>query len=181
MIQPPLIRLFAAVGKYLGALTLLAFAALHDAPTFAWAQGNAVSNGNQSGQPVSVKMVVDSVKVSSGAVITPGVQFTIPDNWHIYGQSPGKIGLPTKVTYTAPPGFDVGEIQWPPNKTFEQPGGFTGYGYEREVLLAAPVQIPDKLPAGEKFEIQAEVRWLSCFDRCIPGYATLSQEFIIAE
>lgn len=139
-------------------------------------QGAAV---DRQSQPVSVKLVVESQTVQSGAVINPAVHFTIPNNWHIYGPNPGKIGLPTKVTYTVPPGFSIGEVSWPPHKSFEQPGGFTGYGYDKEITLSAPVQIPDKLPPGEKFEIQAEVRWLSCYDRCIPGHAKLSKEFTV--
>lgn len=139
------------------------------------------SSPDHQAQPVSVELVVDSATVGSGAVISPGVRFLIPKNWHIYAQTPGGIGLPTKVKYTVPPGFNLGEIYWPPHKSFDQPGGLIGYGYEGEVTLSAPVQIPDKLPPGEKFAIEAEVRWLSCYDRCIPGHAKLSREFTIAQ
>lgn len=132
------------------------------------------------GQPVTVRLKVESDAVGSGAVIYPAVHFSIPKPWHIYWKNPGDAGLPTKVEFKLPPGFSAGELIWPPHKTFTQPGGLVGYGYEETVALSAPVQIPAGLPDGEKFEITAEVRWLACYDRCIPGRAKLTKELAIS-
>jgi DsbC/DsbD-like thiol-disulfide interchange protein len=132
------------------------------------------------GQPVTVRLKVESDEVGSGAVIYPAVHFSIPKPWHIYWKNPGDAGLPTKVEFKLPPGFSAGELIWPPHKTFTQPGGLVGYGYEETVALSAPVQIPAGLPDGEKFEITAEVRWLACYDRCIPGRAKLTRELTIS-
>lgn len=162
-------RIAASLAVLIGGAAVLTFAS-----------ANSAEAADPQAQPVTVQLKLESDKVGSGAVIYPAVHFSIPKPWHIYWKNPGDAGLPTKVEFKLPPGFSAGELIWPPHKTFTQPGDLIGYGYEETVALAAPVQVPAGLPDGEKFEITAEVRWLACYDRCIPGRAKLTRELTIS-
>ena len=65
--------------------------------------------------------------------------------WHTYWAFSGDAGLPTELKWKLPPGWKVGEIQWPiPLKTID-PGDIETYGYENEVLLMQEITPPQKL------------------------------------
>ena len=94
--------------------------------------------------------------------------------WHIYWKRPGDAGLGTAVELKVPKGFAAGPIRWPRPVTFKQPGDITGYGYKGEVLLVAKVTAPKNLKPGTAVPIGAEVSWLACKDKCVPGEKKVS-------
>ena len=65
--------------------------------------------------------------------------------WHTYWKFSGDAGLPTEMKWKLPPGWKVGDIQWPiPLKTID-PGDIETYGYENEVLLMQEITPPGKI------------------------------------
>jgi thiol:disulfide interchange protein len=78
-----------------------------------------------------------------------------------------------------PPGWKVGDIQWPiPLKTID-PGDIETYGYENEVLLMQEVTPPSKID-GLSAKPSTEANWLVCEKICIPGGATLQLDLPVA-
>src|SRR5947209_2978571 len=95
--------------------------------------------------------------------------------WHTYWKFSGDAGLPTELKWKLPPGWKVGEIQWPvPLKTID-PGDIQTYGYENEVLLMQEITPPTKLDSS-LVKLSADASWLVCERICIPGGATLQLE-----
>ena len=99
---------------------------------------------------------------------------TMDEGWHIYWRNSGDSGLPTHIQWYLPKGFGAGDIQWSYPKRFDYSQGLTGYGYDGEVILLTEIWPPEELPANEEFQINAQVRWLSCEAICIPGIAHLT-------
>ena len=42
--------------------------------------------------------------------------------WHTYWKFPGDAGIPTELKWKLPPGWKVGEIQWPIPLKLSEPG-----------------------------------------------------------
>ncbi|HEY9595798.1 MAG TPA: protein-disulfide reductase DsbD domain-containing protein, partial [Spirochaetia bacterium] len=129
--------------------------------------------------PAPVARHVDAALVSSVTSIAPGAPFTValvltmdPD-WHVYWKNPGDSGLPTSISWSLPPGFTVGELQWPVPERFVNDGRAT-YGYSESVLLLAVITPPRTIQPGARLTIGAKAEWLACKVECIPGAADLS-------
>jgi len=95
--------------------------------------------------------------------------------WHTYWKYSGDAGLPTEIKWNLPPGWKVGEIQWPiPLKTID-PGDIQTYGYQDEVMLIQEITPPAKID-NSPVKLSAQVDWLVCERLCIPGNANLALE-----
>jgi hypothetical protein len=96
-----------------------------------------------------------------------GVVFHLEPGWHIYWQNPGDSGEPPKIQWELPAGFRAGAVRWPQPIRLGS-GSVVDYGYELEVLLAAPIERPAVLQPGLTAEIAAAVNYLVCRD-AYPG------------
>ena len=96
-----------------------------------------------------------------------GLRFQLDAGWHIYWINSGDSGEPPKVKWHVPPGFTMGELQFPRPERLDTPP-LTDYGYRDEVLLPVSASVPNTLQTGAA-EFDAEVRWLVCREICIPG------------
>ncbi len=120
---------------------------------------------------VDVELLSDETSVTPGETFRVGVRLKPEAGWHVYWKFPGDTGLPTQVTFEAPDGFDFGPIGWPVPHRFVDKLGGRSYGYEGEVVLFSQVRVPDDLPEGHEFVIEAKVGWLVCKENCIQGNA----------
>ncbi len=109
--------------------------------------------------------------LTPGQTVWVGLWLTHQKDWHTYWKNPGDSGLPTELTWELPPGLDMGETAWPVPRLFRI-GKLANYGYDGQVLLAAPLQVPAsfKPPPGGMGQIDIRLRatWLACRVECIP-------------
>ena len=118
--------------------------------------------------------------MEAGKPFTVGVLIKLDPGWHTYWQSAGEIGLPLKVTWTLPPGFEAAPLEWPlPMALLDM--DFLNYVYKDEAMLMSKITPPANLPGGEVI-IKAKVNWQVCnqsdpakkiVGTCIPGNANL--------
>jgi len=137
------------------------------------------------GQRYQGKQLVKAVLLADTSTIVPGKSFTVglllrmAPGWHTYWKFSGDAGLPTELKWKLPPGWKIGDIQWPiPLKTID-PGDIQTYGYVDEVLLMQEVTPPPKIE-NSPIELGADASWLVCEKICIPGSATLQLELPIS-
>ncbi|GAM98487.1 cytochrome c-type biogenesis protein DsbD [alpha proteobacterium U9-1i] len=124
----------------------------------------------------------DNVEVefhSARAAIAPGETFTIVlrqnirEHWHTYWRNPGDSGEPTEITWSLPPGWSAGDIQWPAPEAIPF-DVLVNYGYSGEVLFPVTLTAPANLRPGENVTLSANVYMLVCSDICIPEEADLT-------
>ena len=127
---------------------------------------------SSQGQPVAVELIAADASVPPGGRTTIAARFRIKPGWHIYAQKPGDAGLPTKVTWEAPPEVKIGPLQWPPAQQFLEAGDLKTSGYTDEVIAASRLTVSAKA-APAPLLIHAKVEWLACKDLCVPGRAQL--------
>jgi thiol:disulfide interchange protein len=110
-----------------------------------------------------------------GKPFAAGVLLRMAPGWHTYWKFSGDAGLPTEIKWNLPPGWKVGDIQWPiPFKT-NDPGDIQTYGYQDEVMLIQEITPPSKIDSSP-VKLSAQIDWLVCEKICIPGSATLILE-----
>jgi len=133
----------------------------------------------QGKQLVRAKLLADTNAVVPGKSFTVGLLLRIAPAWHTYWKFSGDAGLPTELKWKLPPGWKIGEIQWPiPLKTID-PGDIQTYGYENEVMLMQEIAPPTKLDSSS-VKLSADASWLVCERICIPGGATLELELPVS-
>ncbi|MCZ6468881.1 MAG: protein-disulfide reductase DsbD family protein, partial [Candidatus Dadabacteria bacterium] len=123
--------------------------------------------------PVRAKLVSDIAAVKPGESFNLGVLMEIDPGWHVYWEYPGETGLPTRVQFKAPDGFNTEELKWPIPKAYHKPQGGIDFVYENTLLLWTNIDVPLNAELNSSFEINAAVSWISCKEICIPGKANL--------
>ncbi len=115
--------------------------------------------------------------ISETSSIAPGTSFSIglrlaPDvGWHTYWINPGDAGKAAGVKWELPPGFEVGDLEFP-TPGFVPFGPLMSYGYNETTLLIAEVSVPDEIDEEVLFAGRAD--WLVCDDEvCIPERAPI--------
>ena len=123
-------------------------------------------------QHVQASLVAAEASIQPGKPFTVALRFLHEPHWHTYWLNPG-TGLPTTLTWTLPPGFKAGEIQWPaPVVLKDHTGTVIGNGYEGELFLPVTITPPADLKPGTTVELVAAAEWLMCEEICVPGKAT---------
>jgi thiol:disulfide interchange protein len=128
---------------------------------------------------VQASLLADVNAVVPGKPFTVGLLLRMVPNWHTYWKFPGDAGIPTEIKWNLPPGWKVGEIQWPIPLRLDEPGDIQIYGYHDEVLLLQEITPPSSL-TDSVVKLSAEANWLVCEKICIPGSAKLQTELPVA-
>jgi thiol:disulfide interchange protein DsbD len=135
----------------------------------------ASAQNYQGRELVKATLLADTSAVVPGKPFTAGLFLRMAPGWHTYWKFSGDAGLPTEIKWKLPPGWKVGEIQWPiPLKT-NDPGDIQTYGYQDEILLLQEITPPAKIDTSP-VKLSAEANWLVCEKICIPGGANLELE-----
>src|SRR5438128_6711584 len=131
-----------------------------------------VSAQNYQGRElVKATLLADTSAIVPRKPFTAGLFLRMAPGWHTYWKFSGDAGLPTEIKWKLPPGWKVGQIQWPiPLKTID-PGDIQTYGYQDELLLIQQITPPAKIdPPKDGFtvanvssaKLTAEANWLVC-------------------
>lgn len=140
---------------------------------------HAIAQTYQGKQLVKAELLADTNAIVPGKPFTIGLLLRMAPGWHTYWRFSGDAGLPTELKWKLPPGWKIGDIQWPiPLKTID-PGDIETYGYENEVLLMQEITPPLTLDTSS-VQLAAEANWLVCEKICIPSSATLQLDLPVA-
>ncbi len=140
---------------------------------------HGLAQNYQGKQLVRAELLADTNAIVAGKPFTVGLLVRMAPGWHTYWKFSGDAGLPTELKWKLPPGWKVGDIQWPiPLKTID-PGDIETYGYENEVLLIQEITPPSKLDDSSA-KLSTEANWLVCEKICIPGSATFQLDLPVA-
>jgi DsbC/DsbD-like thiol-disulfide interchange protein len=134
--------------------------------------GFASAQGAATARHTKVSLVAETDAARAGHSLTVGIRLQMEPGWHTYWRNPGDSGLPTRVKWALPAGFEAGELRWPYPERFAS-GPLVSFGYEHEVLLPVEIRVPAALE-GREVRLGARVEWLECQEVCLPGKAEVS-------
>lgn len=139
--------------------------------------------------PTSASLTDNHVKadlISEVRSVQPGKPFwvavwlTMDKDWHTYWRNPGDSGLPTKIKWTLPEGFEAGETQWPyPHKLYS--GNIVSFGYKDEFCLLTKIRPAKLIEQGSSVNIAVMVEWWECKNVCLVGQADLNLELPVKD
>jgi thiol:disulfide interchange protein DsbD len=151
------------------------------------AAGLAVAGAARAADAPPVPDEIVALKVES-ASFAPSQQALevvlaadIADGWHVNSHVPKSTSLvPTTLSVTAPPGFEIGDIEYPPGEehTFAFAAGETLDVYSKRVRFRIPVTVKTSFTqSGASFE--AKLHYQPCDDsRCLRP-ADVSRTFLV--
>ena len=117
--------------------------------------------------------------VVPGETLWLGLRFELIPHWHVYWRNPGDSGEAPRLRWTLPDGWRAGDIHWPVPRRIPV-GPLVNYGYDDEVTLLVPVEIPAAAPPG-RAQIAVDASWLVCREECIPEDGRLTLELPVTE
>lgn len=115
---------------------------------------------------VKVQLLSSVEKVVAGQAFDVGLQFQLEEGWHIYWKNSGDSGMPPKVTWSPPPGFEIGDLQFPVPKRNVAPGDIVTNVLGGQPVLLARVTPPSSIDT-DSVTIRANLRFLICNKICI--------------
>ena len=121
---------------------------------------------------VEATLVAEHGAVVRGASNWVGLHLRLLPHWHVYWRNPGDSGYPPSLDWQLPAGVQAGGIVWPAPRRIAV-GPLANFGYEDEVLLAVPIDVPADY-AAPRLPLRLAARWLVCRDDCIPESATFT-------
>jgi thiol:disulfide interchange protein DsbD len=126
-----------------------------------------------TGPEVTARLTADVTAIQPGKPFTAAVHFSVPSGTYFYYRTGGSFGLPTKVAFAAPPGFEVEPAQFPtPEIKYEQVGGELSvhYVYKKDTFISATITPPKDLQVGQSVELSAPVSFQFCLEdgACFP-------------
>jgi thiol:disulfide interchange protein/DsbC/DsbD-like thiol-disulfide interchange protein len=128
--------------------------------------------GTPAGKHVKPSLLAEVESIQPGRPFSVGIRLQMAEGWHTYWKNPADSGLPTRMTWRLPEGFQAGPLQWPfPGRLAAPP--LMSYGYEGDVLLPVAITPPQTLSPGSEVRLAGRVDWLECQEACIPGRAEL--------
>ena len=125
-------------------------------------------------QLVHAELLADADGIVPGRPVTLGLHLQAQPGWYTYWQYPGDAGIPTRIDWALPSGFNAGLIQWPLPSRISEPGDIVTYSYPGDVLLPVEIQTPADLKPGQSIEVRAHASWLVCKEICVPGKADVA-------
>lgn len=120
---------------------------------------------------VTATLVPEVSAAAPGEAFRLAVQLDHQKHWHTYGKvlPEGVVGKPTKLTFTAPEGWTIEELPWPPTTEVASTGGAMSEGYEGTVYLPARVTPPADATVGSEVTLAVKVDALVCDPQsCLP-------------
>jgi thiol:disulfide interchange protein len=122
---------------------------------------------------VTPLLAAETQGAAPGSTVYVALVQKIDKGWHTYWRNPGDAGEPTTIAWTLPSGWRAGDIVWPAPRRLPV-GPLMNYGYEDQVILATPIEVPPDAKPGQSVHIGAKVAMLVCADVCVPQDATLA-------
>jgi len=105
--------------------------------------------------------------VAPGLEFQIAVQFRLAKDWHLYWSNPGDVGLPPKVRWTTPAGFELSGLRFPAPKRQLGPASIRSNILAGNPVFLVDVRAPADLPTDQPLTFSAKADWLVCKSTCL--------------
>ncbi len=112
-----------------------------------------------------VELLPAVTAIAPGEPFDIALQFSMVKEWHIYWKNP-ITGVPPKVSWTLPDGFQAGPLQFPLPTRKTKSGVVTNLLAENPLLLVT-ITPPRTLSASKPIKIKGDFSWLVCKEQCL--------------
>jgi thiol:disulfide interchange protein DsbD len=106
--------------------------------------------------------------------------FRIAPGYRISWKNPGEVGTATTVAFRAPPGFEVGNVQFPAPERYTAQGSYTGFGYANETAVFVEVKAKPSLGGSDVSRFDIDAGWVACKQECSTEHTSAFVELTTA-
>lgn len=104
------------------------------------------------------------------STVSAGLYLKLGEGWKTYWRSPGEVGFPPEIDWSASKNVSNVEMLWPAPERFTA-FGIENFGYHDEVLFPLQVTLKEE---GKPVELSVDVKLLTCSAICVPQEFSLS-------
>jgi len=123
---------------------------------------------------VTATVIPSHTQIMPGGDVAVDVRLDIDPGWHIYGEHPGDVGVPTKITWHNDISrVTLSDMSWPTPSRFET-AGIESFGYAGTVHFPFTARVAKSVRMGDALHVVADIRWIACEELCIPESATVT-------
>lgn len=126
------------------------------------------------------RLAAEHMSAAPGEKITVALMQTLKEGWHVYWQNPGDSGLPLRLDWDMPNGFQAGPIAYPLPERLAF-GELVTFGHEGAPAFLADLTVPADARPGTTAKLAVDANWLICADICVPEKAELTLTLPITE
>lgn len=137
------------------------------APDLSW----SASSDRITTPALEAQLISREDGIAPGSVsISAGLAIDLAEGWKTYWRSPGEVGFPPEVDWSASQNVASVDFRWPAPERFAA-FGIESFGYHDEVVFPLEVQLEQ--PAAP-VRLVGAVTLLACSDICVPYDFTLT-------
>lgn len=115
----------------------------------------------------SAKLLTAHESVAPGGTTELLVEISVGKPWHIYHPIILDTGLTTDVRFTTPPGFEIGDLRFPPPELGET-AELEYLEHTGTIRCIAPLKAPASTTPGQSVSIGVKITGLACVEMCLP-------------
>ncbi len=130
--------------------------------------------GEEKAPNVEVSLLAERTAWVPGESADLAIGFKIEEGWHIYWRNPGEGGLEPRFKWTVPPGWRVGELQFPAPRRHIDAGDAHTFILEGEPTILTTVMVPQDAAPASQAAVSVDVSWMACRKACFLGNKTLT-------
>ena len=133
-----------------------------------WHPASALESPAASGNAVTATLITAEDGVS-GPVLSAGLHLELEPGWKTYWRTPGEVGLPPELDWSASENVASVEMAYPAPTRFTT-FDIENYGYDGEVLFPLAIRVQDD---AAEARLRMEARLLVCAEICVPETVSL--------
>lgn len=124
----------------------------------------SVAWGQQKEPKLAVELLPAVQSIQPGQPFDVALRFKLEDGWHIYWSNSGDSGMPPKVAWGLPDGFEVGDFRYPSPERYTGAGGIVTNVLKDDPILVTTLTPPADLRGA--VELKAQLQILVCKKAC---------------
>jgi thiol:disulfide interchange protein DsbD len=127
----------------------------------------AQDGGDAKGTELRVRVLPGHESLQPGQSSRIAIELRVDPHWHLYYPILLSAGLPTEVTFDAPPELKLGPVRFP-RPTLAEFQQVEYLGYEEKATLLADIAAAADAKPGSIVTLKVAVSGLACKESCIP-------------
>lgn len=109
-----------------------------------------------------------------GGTVELAILMTPEKTWHGYWSNPGDAGYGMQLNWSAPPGWQAGQPEYPVPHTLLI-SGLMNHVYEGQYAVLVPFKVPQDAVVGSSVPVTLAAEWLACTNEmCVPERGTFA-------
>lgn len=128
----------------------------------------------------TTQIITEAAGFAPGETLWVAVRQELRPKWHVFWVNPGDAGLPLRLNWSLPDGFEAGEVLHPIPE-YIPVGPLASYAHEDRPVFLVPVTAPPAASPGDEINVVIEASWQACEEICVPEEGRFSFTLPVTE